>query len=87
MKWPEVIQLIAKQYGTIYTEDEVLLLSWRMKSMWLRSNLVTVVRMLQYRLDTFIRTFLKSSSQPICEVVEYVIQIEFQARGVHMHTH
>ena len=24
MKWPEVIQSIAKQYGTIYTEQEVL---------------------------------------------------------------
>ena len=27
MKWPEVIQVIARQYGTIYTEDEVLQLS------------------------------------------------------------
>ena len=44
MKWPEVIQAIARQYGTIYTEDEVLQLSWTMKSMWLRSNPVTVVR-------------------------------------------
>ena len=35
MKWPEVIQAIARQYGTIYTENEVLQLSWAMKSMWL----------------------------------------------------
>ena len=41
MKWPEVIQTIAKQYGTIYTEEEVLELPWRLKSMWLRSNPVT----------------------------------------------
>ena len=41
MKWPEVIQSIAKQYGTIYTEQEVLELPWRLKSMWLRSNPVT----------------------------------------------
>ena len=33
MKWPEVIQSIAKQYGTIYTEQEVLELPWRLKSM------------------------------------------------------
>ena len=56
MKWPEVIQAIARQYGTIYTEDEVLQLSWTMKSMWLRSNPVTVARMFQYRLDTFVNT-------------------------------
>ena len=37
----EVIQSIAKQYGTIYTEQEVLELPWRLKSMWLRSNPVT----------------------------------------------
>ena len=32
MKWPEVIQSIAKQYGTIYTEQEVLELPWRLKA-------------------------------------------------------
>ena len=69
MKWPEVIQAIARQYGTIYMEDEVLQLSWRMKSMWLRSNPVTGVRMFQYKLDTFVITFLKSSLKPIDEVV------------------
>ena len=43
--------------------------------------------MFQYRLDTFVITFLKSSLKPIGEVVEYVIQIEFQARGSpHAHT-
>ena len=45
MKWPEVIQAIARQYGTIYTEDEVLALPWWIKSMWLRTNPVTAVRM------------------------------------------
>ena len=87
MKWPEVIQSIAKQYVTIYTEQEVLELPWSLKSMWLRSNPVTPARMFQYRLDAFVITFLKSSAQPIGEVVEYVIRIEFQARGSpHAHT-
>ena len=87
MKWPEVIQSIAKQYGTIYTEQEVLELPWRLKSMWLRSNPVTPAQMFQYRLDAFVITFLKSSAQPIGEVTEYVICIEFQARGSpHAHT-
>ena len=48
---------------------------------------VTPARMFQYRLDAFVITFLKSSAQPIGEVVEYVIRIEFQARGSpHAHT-
>ena len=53
MKWPKVIQSIAQQYGTIYTENEVLALPWQMKSKWLRSNPVTAARMFQYRLETF----------------------------------
>ena len=43
--------------------------------------------MFQYRLDAFVITFLKSSAQPIGEVIEYVIHIEFQAReSPHAHT-
>ena len=47
MKWPEVIQAIAQQYGTIYTEDEVLTLPWQTKSIWLRSNPVTAARIVR----------------------------------------
>ena len=87
MKWPEVIQSIAQQYDTIYTEDEVLALPWQMKSTWLRSNPVTAARMFQYRLETFVTTFLKSNANPIGCITEYIIQIEFQARGSpHAHT-
>ena len=87
MKWPEVIQSIAQQYGTIYTEDEVLVLPWQMKSTWLRSNPVTAARMFQYRLKAFVTTFLKSNANPIGCITEYVIWIEFQARGSpHAHT-
>ena len=87
MKWPEVIQAIAAQYQTTYTEEEVLALPWQTKSMWLRSNPVTAARMFQYRLETFVIAFLKSNSEPIGGVAEYVIQIEFQARGSpHAHT-
>ena len=87
MKWPEVMQSIAQQYGTIYTENKVLALPWQMKSKWLRSNPVTATRMFQYRLKTFVITFLKSNANPIGCVTEYVIHIEFQDRGSpHAHT-
>ena len=43
--------------------------------------------MFQYRLETFVTTFLKSNAEPIGCVAEYVIQIEFQAReNPHAHT-
>ena len=81
MKWPEVVQAIASQHGTIYSEEQVKELPWGMKSMWLRSNPVTAARMFQCRLDAFITTFIKSNSHPIGIVTDYVIHIEFQARG------
>ena len=74
MKWPEVIQSIAQQYGTIYTEDEVLALPWQMKSTWLRTNPVTAARMFQYRLKTFVTTLLKSNANPIGCITEYVME-------------
>ena len=87
MKWPEVIQAIAAQYGTIYTEEQVKELPWNMKCMWLRSNPVTAACMFQHRLDSFWNKLIKSKEHPIGEVTDHVIHIEFQARGnPHAHT-
>ena len=87
MKWPEVIQIIARQYGTILTDEQVSNLSWEEKCNWLRRNPVTAARHFQYRLDLFWNDFLKSKAMPIGEVVDFMIRIEFQARGSpHAHT-
>ena len=55
MKWPDLIQTIAKQYGVHYTDEEVAALSFEDKSNWLRRNPVTATRHFQYRLNTFSR--------------------------------
>ena len=81
MKWPEVIQIIARQYGTILTDEQVSNLSWEEKCNWLRRNPVTAARHFQYRLDLFWNEFIKSKAMPIGEVVDFMIRIEFQARG------
>ena len=48
---------------------------------------MTAARMFQYRLETFVTTFLKSNANPIGCITEYVIWIEFQAReSPHAHT-
>ena len=87
MKWPEVIQIIARQYGTFLSEEEVSNLSWEEKCSWLRRNPVTAARHFQYRLDLFWNDFLKSKANPVGELVDYMIRIEFQARGSpHAHT-
>ena len=87
MKWPNMIQAIAKQYGVTYTDDEVAALSFDDKSGWLRRNPVTAARHFHYRINLFFQNFLKSPAQPLGEIVDYAIRIEFQARGSpHAHT-
>ena len=87
MQWPDVIQTIARQYGTILTDDDVKTMSFEEKSKWLRQNPVIAARHFQYRLNTFFQVFLKSTAHPLGELVDYAIRIEFQARGSpHAHT-
>ena len=81
MKWPEVIQTIARQYGKIYTDEDVANMCFEERSKWLRQNPVTAARHFQYRLDTFFQEFLKSTAHPLGEIVDEAIRIEFQNRG------
>ncbi len=81
MKWPDIIQSIAAQYGTIYTDDQVKALSWEQRSMWIRTNPVTAARQFQFRLETFFTDFLKSKACPIGLVTDFLLRIEFQTRG------
>ena len=66
MRWPDMIQTIAKQYGTIYiyTDEDVKGLSFKVTSGWLRRNPVTAARHFQYRLNLFFNDIsLKSTAQ------------------------
>jgi len=44
MKWPDMIQIITRQYGVSYTDEEVKVMSYEGKSSWLRRNPVTAAR-------------------------------------------
>ena len=80
LKWPDMIQIIARQYGASYTDEEVAALSFEDKSNWLKRNPVTATRYFHYRVNTLFE-FLKISAKPLGEVVDFGIRIEFQARG------
>ena len=81
MKWPDVIQIIARQYGMIYTDEDVANLCFEDNSNRLKRNPVTAARHFQHRLNTFFQEFLKSTAHPLDEIKDYGIKIEFQARG------
>ena len=78
LKWPDMIQTIAKQYGVYYTDDDVASLSFDDKSNWLKRNPVTAARHFQYRLNSLFQGFLKSTAKVLGEIADYAIRIEFQ---------
>ncbi|XP_066269843.1 uncharacterized protein [Branchiostoma lanceolatum] len=87
MQWPEVIRSIAHQYGTYLTDDDVKKMSWEEKCKWLRSNPVTAARQFDHRLNLFFKEYIGGKGHPIGELQDYMIRIEFQARGSpHAHT-
>ena len=69
-----MIQIIAEQDGTHYTDEEVAALILEEKFNWLRHNPVTAARHFQYRLNTFFQDFL--------EIHKLLtgMRIDFQAR-------
>ena len=60
MKWPDLIQIIANQYGVHYSDEQVGVLTFEERSNWLHHNPVTAARHFQYRLNTFFHDFPKS---------------------------
>ena len=50
LKWPDMIQTIARQYGVYYTDDEVAALLF---DHWLKRNPITTARHFHYRLNVF----------------------------------
>ena len=84
MQWPDMIRTIAKQYGVHYSDEEIEALSFEQKSNWLRRNPVTAARHFHYRLNTLFQDLLKSTANPLGEIVDYGIHIEQEAH--HMHT-
>ena len=81
MQWPDLIQTIARQYGTKLTDEDVKNLSFQERCNWLKSNPVTAARHFEYRLELLFREVLKSKAEPLGELLDYAVRIEFQARG------
>ncbi len=68
LKWPDMIQTIAKEYGVHYTDEEVAALSFEDRFNWLKRNPVTAARHFSIHAKYL---FMKSNAHPLVEVVEY----------------
>ena len=81
LHWPEMIQAIARQFGIRVPNGAIDNMSVAEKSLFLRHNPVTGVRMFLHRVENFFSKYLLSSANPISVITDYVIKIEFQMRG------
>jgi len=79
--WPEIIQAVGARDGITFTDEDVSAMPWSEKAYYLRKNPVINVQMFDHRLQSFFTDYLKSSAHPLGEIEDFVIKIEFQARG------
>ena len=86
LHWPEIIQVIASQYGMRIQCDSVNEMSVADKSLFLWQNPVTGVWMFQHRVESFFSKYLLSPTNPVGHITDYVIKIEFQMWGS-LHAH
>ena len=86
MNWLDLLYVLAKRAGMDITVEDVDNLSSEQKRELLCSDPVTTARHFSQRFQKFIG-FLKGSSKPIGEVVDYFWRVEFQLRGSpHVHS-
>ena len=81
LHWPEMIQAVASQYGMCIPRDVITQMSVAEKSWVLRQNPVTGVHKFHSRVDSFFSQYLLAPSNPLGEITDRVIKIEFQMRG------
>ena len=81
LQWPEIIQSIGHQYGKSFSKNDIKEMTWDDKCKWIRRNPVTASRQFKHRLDAFFTEFIGGKAHPIGELQDFVIRIEFQARG------
>jgi len=80
--WPEMIQAVGLVYGERYTIQQCTEMNSAKKARMLRRNPVTTVRIWKHRLESFFNGFVKNEkASPVGKVKDYVVKIEFQARG------
>ena len=84
--WPEVIQIVARQYGETLTVDEVNNMNWDTKVKYMKRNPVTVARQIDYILNQVMGKVILSGMHPIGQVLNFDLRVEFASRGTaHFH--
>ncbi|XP_070573805.1 uncharacterized protein [Ptychodera flava] len=84
--WPELVQVIATQYGEHFTLEEIEQMTWQTKRNWIARNPVTAARHIDYIFGKVWRNIILSGVHPIGQILNYDIRKEMQSRGTeHFH--
>ena len=86
-RWIHLIKILGRLIDNKdYTDEEVKQMTWQKKSELIQKDPVTCARNFEHMVQLFIHNFIKSSSHPIGEVVDFFYRVEFQQRGSpHIH--
>ena len=86
-RWTDLLKMLATlNDGIEYSETELERLTWQEKTKLVQKDPVTCSRYFDHRVQEFLNTILKSSSEPIGKVLDYFYRVEFQQRGSpHIH--
>ena len=86
MNWPDLLYVLAKRAGMDISVEDVESMSSEQKRELLCSDPITTARHFSQRFQKFV-SYLKGSSKPIGEIVDYFWRVEFQLRGSpHVHS-
>ena len=85
--WIHLIKILGRLIDNkYYTDDDVMQMTWQNKSELIQKDPVTCARNFEHMVQLFIHDFIKSSCQPIGEVIDFLYHVEFQQRGSpHVH--
>ena len=84
--WTQLIQVVAHQYGQTPTDEQVNAMDWTTKKSYLKSNLFTVSRQINYIFKQWGKVIL-SGMHPNGPILNFDDWRVFQKRGIkHMHT-
>ena len=86
-RWIHLIKILGRLIDhKDYNDEEVKQMTWQKKSELIQKDPVTCARNFEHMVQLFIHNFIKSSSHPIGEVVDFFYRVEFQQRGSpHIH--
>lgn len=81
-KWKPLLRTLGQLVdGKIYSDEDILDMSWNEKCRFIRSDPVTCTRFFDHKFQTFLKKVLYNELNPIGKVIDYFYRVEFQQRG------